>query len=683
MEMELRFMFSPKKLSTKIPTKLDVLKAFMYERERWMVNQSTKKGPPNYVIAAKVTEQIKEIYTAAGIKTIQDDRIKAKVISIYKSRLELLRIPRSQRYALSNRVQHLKTSLSMILDITCKNNTPDTSNTVYSQNVDAEHSLYEDSSSEMCSDGSDEDYQVSSSESSSPVRTKKMDLSEVVDAKVRYTTSGRATAAIVNATLRMAGLSNVIVDKSKLERAEKRRFSEIDKIKVPFGGGLYYDGRKDYTIQRTEKRDETGKLKYYRTVTREDHYSLVSQPEGLFLGYVVAPQGKAHIKSRILVSFLEQKDMLKDLIALGSDGENNNVGSSDGGINFHIEAIIQRPLHWFICLLHANELPLKNLIQKLDGPTTSGNTLSGPIGKLIMTIVNPPIVRFKKFSQDTPLTMPNDVYKTLSNDQKYLFRIVNALITGEFPDSLQQLKIGPYNQSRWITTASRICLLYASTKKPCKTLNVLASYVVNIYAPTWFQIKKNELAIYGPKNLFFLIDKIKLMKNAEAQAIVKKCVQRNAFFAHSENVLLGQLASKNKNERHIAVNKILEIRKRPVRDGVRRFKVPQINYEAKSWIDIAIADSGETEPPFTLTLSETKLKNIILNPLQVPKYKCHTQMVERAVKEVTRVSANAISSNKRNSMVKATLVHRAKYPKLDSAKDHVITSRGCQFLPKI
>lgn len=455
--MEMRFLFSPKKLSDKLPTKLEILQAFLFEKQKWMINQSTKKEPPNSVVASIIREQIQKIYSNAGIENLlSKDRIKAKIIAIYKSRLDLLRIPRSKRYILSEKVKKLKSSLSMLLDVTC---------------------------------------------------TKK--LSE------------------------------------------------------------------------------------------------------------------------------------------------------------------------------SNELPLKNLLHKLDGATTSDKTLSGPIGKAITKIVNPPIVRFKKFDGVELLALPDKVYTKLSNDQKYLFRIVNALISGEFTQSLQQLKVGPYNQSRWLTSGSRICLLYASTEKPSETLKILTSYVVNVYAPTWFQIKKNELAIDGPKNLFFLISKIKLIQNVKAQAIVKKCIQRNAFFANSENVLLAQLVSKNKVERYIAVHKILKIRKMPVTKGVRRFKVPQINYAATSWTNVAVSDPNDTEPPFTLNMKEDELKNIIQNPLQVPMYKCHTQMVERAVKEVTRVSSNVIDPKKRSSMVKATLLHRAKYPKLDSAKDFMNRDHDRKFLPKI
>lgn len=159
--------------------------------------------------------------------------------------------------------------------------------------------------------------------------------------------------------------------------------------------------------------------------------------------------------------------MFNEFVGLGNDGENLKVGCA-GGVNYYIEAELGRPLHWFVCLLHMNELPLKNLINKLDGK----------------------VVMFKRFRLSEQLPkLPDAVFKKLSNDQLYLYKIINALIS-DFPESLVNLKIGRLNHSRWITTASRICKVFASTIKPSKTLQDLTSYVVNIYAPTWFQIKK-------------------------------------------------------------------------------------------------------------------------------------------------------------------------------------------------
>lgn len=508
------------------------------------------------------------------------------------------------------------------------------------------------------------------------------DLSEITEVQSRYTSSDRLTAALVNATLRTFNIP-VVVDKSKLRRTHKRKFSEMNEWTVDFGGGLYYDSRKDESKVHYKKVDEHGKFRYYRSTERESHYSLVSQPEGLFLGYVVPEGGTADKVSKTISSFLKDKNMFDMLIALGSDGENLNVGG-DGGINYFIEAELGRPLQWFICLLHTNELPLKNLINKLDGKTTSSNTFSGPVGKSLEN-VSLPVVKFKRFRRAERLPeIPKIVFKKLSNDQMYLYRIVNALVTGDFPESLANLKIGPLNHSRWITTASRICKIYASTLKPSKTLQDLTSYIVNVYAPTWFQIKKNELAIDGPKNLFFLIERSNRIEDIEVKSIVQKCIQRNAFFAHSENLLLAQLSSNDPLVRLNGVNRIIEIRENNYSTRIRRFRVPTINFKAKKWINMIEWDDTATEPPFTAAMNEVELSDIIENPLNVPRFKCHTQMVERAVKEVTRVSSKFISQEKRNATVSATLINRSKYPKMDSKKDFLVNHKGdTKFLPRV
>lgn len=124
------------------------------------------------------------------------------------------------------------------------------------------------------------------------------------------------------------------------------------------GGGIYYDS---YIIH-SKKFVENGQ--FFRRIIREDHFSIVSQPEGLFLGYVPVKKGDAESASRVIISFLESKNILKELKALGCDGTIFNVGA-DGGINHFIEVELQRPLHWFICIPHMNELPLKKLITKL------------------------------------------------------------------------------------------------------------------------------------------------------------------------------------------------------------------------------------------------------------------------------------------------------------------------------
>ena len=54
-----------------------------------------------------------------------------------------------------------------------------------------------------------------------------------------------------------------------------------------------------------------------------------------------------------------------------------------------------RALQWFVCLLHANELPLRHLLAKINGKTVGIRGFSGPISKLLVSCENLPIVIFE------------------------------------------------------------------------------------------------------------------------------------------------------------------------------------------------------------------------------------------------------------------------------------------------
>lgn len=495
---------SPKKLElNKIPTKLDVLRAFVYEKEKWLSKNKSKKDPGGDLIADILTDKIEKIYHTAGIKPLRKDKIKEKMLKVYQSRMNLLKIRRTKRYSemYAKKEEDYCTSMANLLDFAENNEYRARHEVVHKKqkldktvsrdefsltgNRDAavlsrqrSYAVITNNELERATESdtdNDSDFQPLSKDTT----TKGKNLSKIIEIKSRYSFSDRGTAAIVNATLKTFDIP-IIIDKSKLARAEKRKFSEVDNYPVPFGGGLYYDSRKDRTIIQQKKKDQTGKFKVYRTIRREDHYSFVSEPIGLFLGFVAVKEGGAVPSSQAIISFLKDKNVFEDLMALGNDGTNVNIGST-GGINHFIEVELNRPLHWFVCLLHANEIPMKTLIIKLDGGTTGRNSFKGPIGKALATVDNIPIVRFKKFVGVEPLPrLPDDVYKKLSNDQKYLHNVVNALISGKFSQDLSRLKIGELNHSRWITTASRVCKLYAITSEPSENLRIITDYIVKV-----------------------------------------------------------------------------------------------------------------------------------------------------------------------------------------------------------
>lgn len=62
-------------------------------------------------------------------------------------------------------------------------------------------------------------------------------------------------------------------------------------------------------------------------MSKQEHYSLVSKPNGLFLGFVTVENGFAKCAPKAIL-----KKKIYDLRTLGSDGTNTNFGA-DGGIN--------------------------------------------------------------------------------------------------------------------------------------------------------------------------------------------------------------------------------------------------------------------------------------------------------------------------------------------------------------
>lgn len=526
---------SPKRLPKKKLNNLDILRAILFEKERYKHKANSKKEAGIFVLANIVATKIEENYRELGIENIRKDKLKRDVCNVYKFRQKMMKSPRPRRHneEFTNKMKLYGRFMSKSLSVSCKSvaQVPRKRKTTPKKHLDIVHADAEINDTDEFSEVDDENdlnFEPILTKSSAASSNKKRNLSEIVEAKSRYGVSYRCTSAIVNATLRTYNIPEII-DKSRLVRAEKRKFSELEQDTVSFGGGVYYDGRKDLSIMQKKKKVENGKFKFYRTIEREEHISMISQPEGLFLGYVPVKNSTSKSSSNAIISLLQQQNKLDDLIALGGDGTNTNVGA-DGGINRFIEIEVDRPLHWFICMLHLNELPLKRLIIKLDGETSGRKN-------------------FKRFHAAKKLPKMPDL-KKLSNDQKYLYNIVNALMSGKFPESLKQMKVGELNHSRWLTTASRICKLYALTKKPSATLIALTSYIVNVYAPTWFYIKKHELAVNGPKNLYFLIKSSDSIIDGNVKLIVQKRIQRNVFFAHSENILLAQLASQ-KNQREL------------------------------------------------------------------------------------------------------------------------------------
>jgi hypothetical protein len=158
--------------------------------------------------------------------------------------------------------------------------------------------------------------------------------------------------------------------------------------------------------------------------------------------------------------------------------------------------------------------------------------------------------------------LPTNLGPDLSCDQFYLLLICKAIVLGRCSKSLSIRSPGILNHARWLTTANRILRLYVSSAEPSENLVVLANFIVKVYAPAWFCIKKNSSCTDGAKNLFQTIVLSRYLP-ANLLAVIDPVIQRNGYFGHSECLLLAMLADSCEVVRQKAVEIIKQVLNRP------------------------------------------------------------------------------------------------------------------------
>jgi len=325
-------------------------------------------------------------------------------------------------------------------------------------------------------------------------------------------------------------------------------------------------------------------------------------------------------------------------------------------------------MQWLVCQLHANELPLRHLVQHLDGATSGTRAFSGPIGKGIVMCEKLPVVGFDKIESDFPTVALTD----LSTDQQYLWDISNAVVTGQCSVNLSRKDPGTLNHSRWLTTANRILRLYVGSCKPSVELQTLAMYVVKVYAPMWFLIKMQSSCKDGARHLWRTI-KLSRYLSDELKAVIDPVIQRNAYFCHPANLLLAMLTDDRKEIRKLGMRRILKARK-TVLSGIRKFVVPKLKFDASDYTELIDWQMCVTEPQLTSDVSEEDMMQFVAThasqKFHFPRFPCHTQAVERCVKVVTEASAAVCGVKAREGFIRPRLESRRIMPTFNTKKEY-------------
>lgn len=488
----------------------------------------------------------------------------------------------------------------------------------------------------------------------------------------RYGVSNRAAAAISTATLVDYGVISLedqinIVDHHKVWRARQQlrrtiRATPINNEEEIMA--IFFDGRKDMTLVREKRGD-----KWYSVKKIEEHYVMIGEPGTFYLCHLTLERGTGSAIADSIYSAIEERGITEKIVAVGADSTAVNTGHRGGAIHL-LELHTGRPLQWFICSLHLNELPFRHLCKTLIGPTEGPTLWKGPIGDALATCTSLPLPAegFRLITDGDPL--PEIDVNELSNDQAYLYKMITAIRSGSISDDLLQKKPGPMSMARWLTTASRICRLYVATVLPSNELYSLTHFIVCCYGPTWFSIKCRPRCTDGPKHLLQQIKQQSLLSSV-CRNITWPVVQRNAYWAHQENVLLSMLGDDDEVNRKAAVDIIKTIRKAPggSQQQVREFRPPKIKENAQTLQDLLPSiEELILEPPLTKHLSDEELQHLVTQPFisQIP---CHSQGVERCVRTVSEASKSVYGMDARDGYIRAVIKSRDFMPSFQTKQD--------------
>lgn len=403
--------------------------------------------------------------------------------------------------------------------------------------------------------------------------------------------------------------------------------------------------------------------KHFRRTLKEEHYSLIQEPGSIYIGHVSPSSSSATNIAKVITSYLSQNCISPEkLEVIGCDGTVTNTGRKNGVIR-QIELYVGRPLQWSICMLHFNELPFRHIFLHLDGVTTGPKCYSGNIGKDLPGCEKLPVVEFERID----CVIPEVDRKILSKDQQYLLYISKAIQSGHCSEDLSICDPGPLSHSRWLTTANRVLRLYISMKSPSENMIQIVTFILKSYMPMWFTIKLSKSFTDGPKHVFQTIQTTRYLPE-EVLQVINPVIQRNAYFAHPENLLLAMVIDKRNHIRELGYRRLLKARKFASKgDPIREFVPPKLNFEAKDYTEIIHWNTCSlTPPPLLRELNDDEIRLFVSREskpiMDFKQFPCHTQAVERCVKLVTEASNKVCGQSARDGFIRATLLSRSIMP---------------------
>ena len=502
------------------------------------------------------------------------------------------------------------------------------------------------------------------------------DLTPVIAASINNEVSNYATAAIVTATLISYGIitpddDSQVVCEMKIRRAkeqyrESMREQRNAAVSLPGVVSMVSFDAKEARKPKAEKM--INGRNYVVNGGPEDQYVVTMEPQGQYLTQFEvkeeASEGRPYalITAEVLKKSVEELGIpWSQILITGHDTENTNTGRF-GGVAAWLEHLIGRKLERGPCMLHMNELYYRAACVEMGVKTLRDNKWTGPIGRLLSQVKE---LEFDPDFEPVPgetelLVLSPEVVADLSSDQKTLYKLVHMVKTGEKIPNIEEYRPAELSQARWLTQASAMLRIYFSKHgldaSESRKLRIIVNTIIDAYAPMWFLIKTRPKLVEAPRHWFRLLQ-IAQKLDEEIRDVVIKNITRNAYYFHSESILLCYVASDDRAEREFAVRMIKLIRCRQG-DSSRGNKAPRVrtnptklNLAASSLAEVIDERQYKHESLLTCDIPTSELDTLIESPLEVLPYPSHTQSVERNIRRMTQAGQKVSTLKKRDGVI--------------------------------
>lgn len=202
----------------------------------------------------------------------------------------------------------------------------------------------------------------------------------------------------------------------------------------------------------------------------------------------------------------------------------------------------------------------------------------------------------------------------LSKDQRYLLDISRAIKNAIIPMDLSKRDPGPISHARWLTCANRVLRLYVSVESSSDALKDLVTFILKSYMPVWFEIKCSKYITNGPRHLYRAIDTCRYLPDNQKQ-LVFSVIERNAFCAHPENLLLSMICDERKHIRELGLRRVLKARQTVSKGkSVRNFITPTLNFQAAEYTELIDWNVAKlTSPPLLRNISNDEIQSFVMS----------------------------------------------------------------------